>query len=130
MRFIFAYLTVFVLGIFSCLGLEALLFGELTAQLIFTAILFAAPIVLVGGTVAEIYYGFGKRVSWQRFAIYGFGFGLFVTIIITSILQIASMAVVILISILGGLAAAVLALIFFSFRGGKSGSGKAVNRAE
>ncbi|WP_167630608.1 hypothetical protein [Listeria valentina] len=125
MRFIFAYLTVFILGIFSCLGVEAILFGKLDAELIFAAILIAAPLVLVGATIAEIYYGFSKNANWQRFAFFGFLYGLFAVIIITGVMQVASMFIVILVSILSGILTALLALIFFIFRGGKKSSGKA-----
>ncbi|EUJ21054.1 hypothetical protein ACSMFR_02890 [Listeria aquatica] len=126
MRFIFAYLTVFILGIFSCIGVEAILFGKLNAELIFAAILIAAPLILVGATIAEIYYGFSKNATWLRFAFFGFLYGLFAVIIITGVMQVASMLVVTLISILSGIIAAILALIFFTFRGGKKSSGKAV----
>ncbi len=125
MRFIIAYLTVFILGIFSVLGIEALLFDELTAANVFSAILFAAPLILVGSTVAEIFYGFSQKVTLARFSLFGFMYGLVATVIILGIMQLAGTLMLVVISILGGAIGAILSLIFFIFRGGKAKSGRA-----
>ncbi|EUJ47229.1 hypothetical protein [Paenilisteria rocourtiae] len=125
MRFIFAYLTVFILGIFSVIGMEAIMYGEITYQLVFAAILFAAPLILVGTTVAEMFYGFSKNATAKRFILWGFLFGVVATVVITSILQLISLIMIILTSLIGGLMGAVLAWIFFVIRGGQKASGKA-----
>ncbi|AQY50256.1 hypothetical protein PWEIH_02424 [Listeria weihenstephanensis FSL R9-0317] len=130
MRFIFAYLTVFILGIFSVIGMEAIMYGEITYQLVFAAILFAAPLILVGTTVAEMFYGFSQKATAKRFIIWGFLFGVIATVIITSILQLISALMVILTSLLGGVMCAILAWIFFAIRGGQKASGKAATNSK
>ncbi|WP_088809391.1 MULTISPECIES: hypothetical protein [Listeria] len=125
MRFIIAYLTVFILGILAVLGIEALLFDALTTADIFSAILFAAPLVLVGSTIAEIFYGFSQKVSLGWFALYGFIYGLVAAVVILGIMQLAGAIVLVGISLLGGIISAVLGVIFFVFRGGKALSGRA-----
>lgn len=125
LRFIIAYLTVFILGIFSVLGIEALLFDELTTAHVFSAILFAAPLILVGSTVAEIFYGFSQKVSLGRFLLFGFIYGLAATVIILGIMQLTGTLMLVFISLLGGVIGAILSLIFFVFRGGKTLSGRA-----
>ncbi|MBC1475924.1 hypothetical protein HB852_15010 [Listeria grandensis] len=129
MRFIFAYLTVFVFGILAVIGMEAIMYGEITYQLVFAAILFAAPLILVGTTVAEMYYGFSKNATTKRFIVWGFLFGVIATVIITSILQLISPVMVILISLLGGVMCAILSWIFFVIRGGQKQSGKAATNS-
>ncbi|WP_163651876.1 hypothetical protein [Listeria sp. PSOL-1] len=127
MRFIFAYLTVFILGIFAVIGMEGLLFDKLTLELIFAAILFAAPSIFVGATIAEIYYGFSKKATLARFAMYGLIYGVLITVVVLGILQLATTLMIILLSALGGIIATSLSVIFFIFRGGYSHSGKAAS---
>lgn len=62
MRFIIAYLSIFVLGIFSTLLVETILYDNVTPQLVFSAILFAAPVILVASTLGEIFTGLAKKL--------------------------------------------------------------------
>ncbi|MBC1375052.1 hypothetical protein [Listeria farberi] len=128
MRFIIAYLSIFVLGIFSALLIETILYENVTPQLVFSAILFAAPVILVASTLGEIFYGFSKKSSYLTFAVWGFVYGVFVTVIILSIIQVSGMLISVGISVLAGVIMAILAVIFFFLRGGKSTSGKAATK--
>lgn len=128
MRFILAYLSIFVLGIFSALLIETILYDHVTPQLIFSAILFAAPVILVASTLGEIFYGFSNKASYFTFTIWGFAYGVVVTVIILSIIQVAGMFISVGISVLGGCIMAILAIIFFFLRGGNRASGKAATK--
>ncbi|CAM4320362.1 hypothetical protein [Listeria booriae] len=128
MRFIFAYLTVFIFGILAVIGMEAIMYSEMTYQLVFAAILFAAPLILVGTTVAEMFYGFSQNATAKRFILWGFVFGVVATVVITSILQLVSTLMIIMISLLGGLISAFLSWVFFVIRGGHKESGKAATK--
>ncbi|WP_240422367.1 hypothetical protein [Listeria costaricensis] len=124
-RFVLAYLMVFILGIFAVMGIESILFGPLTPKLIFAAILFAAPMVLVGATAAEIYYGFSRNATRVRFLLYGLIYGFLTTIVTISIVRIGPLGITLLVSLFGGIIGAALASIFYRIRGGSAGSGKA-----
>ncbi|EPR7333604.1 hypothetical protein ACU8IY_000363 [Listeria innocua] len=128
MRFIIAYLSIFVLGIFSALLVETILYENVTPQLVFSAILFASPVILVASTLGEIFYGFSKKASYSTFAIWGFAYGVVVTVIILSIIQVSGMIISVGVSVLAGIIMAILAVIFFYLRGGKSTSGKAATK--
>ncbi|EAC6873888.1 hypothetical protein E5Z49_05680 [Listeria monocytogenes] len=128
MRFIIAYLSIFVLGIFSALLVETILYDNVTPQLVFSAILFAAPVILVASTLGEIFYGFSKKASYFTFAVWGFAYGVVAAVIILSIIQVSGMLISVGVSILAGVIMALLAIIFFFLRGGKSTSGKAATK--
>ncbi|EAK9822211.1 hypothetical protein FDQ22_02350 [Listeria monocytogenes] len=128
MRFIIAYLSIFVLGIFSALLVETILYDNVTPQLVFSAILFAAPVILVASTLGEIFYGFSKKASYITFAIWGFAYGVVAAVIILSIIQVSGMLISVGVSILVGVIMALLAVIFFFLRGGKPASGKAATK--
>ncbi|AIS59011.1 hypothetical protein [Listeria ivanovii] len=128
MRFILAYLSIFVLGIFSALLIETILYENVTPQLVFSAILFAAPVILIASTLGEIFYGFSKKANYLTFSLWGFAYGVVVTVIILSIIQVSGMVTSISISILGGIIMAILAIIFFFLRGGNRASGKAATK--
>ncbi|EFS01080.1 MULTISPECIES: hypothetical protein [Listeria] len=128
MRFILAYLSIFILGIFSALLIETILFENVTPQLIFSAILFAAPVILIASTLGEIFYGFSKKATYFTFTVWGFAYGVVVTVIILSIIQVSGMVISVGISVLGGVIMAILAIIFFFLRGGNRASGKAATK--
>ncbi|MBC1348265.1 hypothetical protein HCX58_01265 [Listeria welshimeri] len=128
MRFIIAYLSIFVLGIFSALLIETILFEKVTAQLGFSAILFAAPVILVASTLGELFYGFSKKASYLTFGIWGFAYGVVVTVIVLSIIQVSGMFISVGICVLAGVIMAILAIIFFFLRGGRHTSGKAATK--
>lgn len=113
---------------FSALLVETILYDNVTPQLVFSAILFAAPVILVASTLGEIFYGFSKKASYFTFAIWGFAYGVVAAVIILSIIQVSGMLISVGVSILAGVIMALLAIIFFFLRGGKSTSGKAATK--
>lgn len=125
MRFVIAYLSVFILGIFAVIGLGYIWFGEITTELVFTSILFAAPIILIGATAAEFFYGFSKKATLSRFMLWGFLFGIAMTVLVSSVIDFKASFLIILVAILAGISASLLALIFYYIRGGSAGQGKA-----
>lgn len=125
MRFVIAYLSVFILGIFAVMGLGFIWFGAFTIKLIFTSILFAAPIILVGSTVAEIFYGFSRKATLSRFLLWGFIFGIVMTVLVSSVIDFRASFLIVLVAILAGIIASILAVLFYFIRGGHGGHGKA-----
>lgn len=127
MRFIVTFLATLVQFIVLAFISYLILFdGSLLLGLIMS-VLISAPVVFIGATAAELYYGL-RHGKPGHFVGYGAAYGFVIALLLASLLQL-SIPMIILTCALGVVFVGVLGLSFYYIRGANPGNARKKRQA-
>lgn len=122
MRFVVTFLATIVQFIIFAFIAYMIVFRENYTLGILMCVLISAPVVFIGATAAELYYGLRKGTP-IRFAMYGAAYGFFVGLLVASLFQIST-ALLILTCLLGVVFVGILGVTFYYIRGANPGQAR------